>query len=194
MELSPSLYHWLVRPKWSTNKYIHRHVKEHFELDNRVLLDFGAGIGSNCTLSKPSHYFGIDPDEKRVHYAKKVYPEYSFNVFTGDRIPLEDHSVDMILIIAVLHHIPCEQIKMYMKEFQRILTLNSGAIIVMEPCFTDQKSICNWYMATHDKGKYIRNEEGYLNLFNEYGFQSKVLKKYRKCYFYNEVFFYASYI
>jgi ubiquinone/menaquinone biosynthesis C-methylase UbiE len=192
MELSPYLYHKLIRPKWSTNKHIHQNLKEHFYFENKKVLDFGSGTGANCTLCKPGNYYGIDPDLKRVNFAKRIYPDYTFNVFKKDKIPLEDYSVDIILIVAVLHHIHPEQMGTYIKEFRRVLKPNGG-IVVIEPCFTNENSISNWFMERNDNGDYIQNEEGYLNVFQNNGFKSMVLKKYRKNFFYHELFFLAHY-
>ncbi|MRH43841.1 methyltransferase domain-containing protein [Aquibacillus halophilus] len=191
MELSPVLYHKLIRPKWSTHKHIHQNVKEHFDLENKKILDFGAGTGANCALCSPSNYYGIDPDMKRISYAQRVYPEYTFNVFKDDKIQLEDSSIDIILIVAVLHHIPPVKIGLYIKEFQRILNPIEGKVIIIEPCFTNEKSISNWFMKNNDNGNHIQDEQGYLDYFERHGFMSKVLKKYRKHFFYNELFFCA---
>jgi ubiquinone/menaquinone biosynthesis C-methylase UbiE len=193
MELSPTLYHWLVRPKWSTKKHIHHHIKEHINFENKIVLDFGSGTGANCTLCKPSHYYGIEPDLKRVEFAKRVYPNFTFHAFDKNNIPLDANSVDIILIVAVLHHIHPNQIEAYLKEFRRVLKPDVGNIIVMEPCFTNEKSIANWFMGRNDNGDYIQNEQGYLNVFKKNGFKSIVLKKYRKNFFYHEIFFLADY-
>ncbi|WP_226037718.1 class I SAM-dependent methyltransferase [Aquibacillus saliphilus] len=192
MELSPALYHKLIRPKWSTQKHIHQNVKEYFDFKNKKILDFGAGTGANCSLCSPNGYYGIDPDINRINYAKQVYPEYSFEVFQDDTIQLKEFSVDMVLIVAVLHHIPPVQIETYIKEFKRILKPDEGKIIVIEPCFTNNNSFSNWFMKNNDNGDYIQGEQGYLNYFHQQGFIPKVLKKYRKHFLYNELFFCAS--
>jgi cyclopropane fatty-acyl-phospholipid synthase-like methyltransferase len=46
MPLSPRLYHSFIRPKWFTQKYIHDHITEHFQLENKKVLDFGSGTGA----------------------------------------------------------------------------------------------------------------------------------------------------
>ncbi|MBM7570756.1 hypothetical protein JOC48_001234 [Aquibacillus albus] len=33
----------MIRPKWSTDKHIYKHMRKHF--------DFGAETGANCTLT-----------------------------------------------------------------------------------------------------------------------------------------------
>jgi ubiquinone/menaquinone biosynthesis C-methylase UbiE len=192
LSLSPTTYHTLVRPKWFTKKYIQNHIEQFFDFTDKKVLDFGAGTGANCTLSSPSDYFGIDPDHGRIAFAKRRYPEYRFEVFSGEKIPADDHSFDYVLIIAVLHHIPSEIISSYVKEFKRILK-KDGKIVAMEPCFFDRCHISNWFMKRYDKGEFIRNEEEYLDYFIKENFQCTVLKKFKKCFFYNELYFTASY-
>lgn len=46
----------------------------------------------------------------------------------------------------------------------------------------------NWY----DDGDYIRYEDGYLNLFKNAEYDFQVLKRFKKCFVYNELFFHAA--
>ncbi|MGM1050686.1 MAG: class I SAM-dependent methyltransferase [Bacillota bacterium] len=191
MPLSPRMYHWFVRPKWFTNKYIHEHIKNHFHLDNKTVLDFGSGTGANCSIFKPGLYLGIEPDGKRVGLAKQLYPEHNFMTFKENRIPAQNDSIDYIFIIAVLHHIDDKQIKEYLLEFERILK-PGGKVIVMEPYLCNQKKWNNRFMNWYDDGEYIRNENSYLDLFQSAQYECQVLKKFTKCYLYNELFFFAT--
>ena len=138
-----------------------------------------------------SFYLGIDPDARRIDYARRLYPRYKFHVFDGKALPIENETVDNLLIIAVLHHIPSEEIASYMKEFKRILK-PTGTIIVMEPCLCKEKPLCNWFMKWYDNGEYIRNEEEYIRLFRDHNYDCNVIKRFRKCFLYHELFFSAS--
>ncbi|MDF2961550.1 MAG: ubiE8 [Paenibacillus sp.] len=142
-------------------------------------------------MFQPTHYLGIDPDAKRIDYARKLYPNHTFQVLLQDKpLPLDDNTVDYVLIIAVLHHISSNEIAAYMREFQRILK-PTGTIIVMEPCLCKKKPLCNYFMNWYDKGEYIRDEEGYLQLFRDSGNKCNVIKRFRKCFLYHELFFSA---
>lgn len=186
--VSPKLYHWFVRPKWVTKKYIHDHIQSRFLFDGKFVLDFGSGTGANCSIFHSSRYLGVDPDAKRIDYAKRIYPSHSFQVLDNNRLPIENESMDYILIVAVLHHISSEDIACYMEEFKRILKVN-GTIIVMEPCICKNRPLCNWFMNWYDKGEYIRNEEEYLQLFRDHDFRPEPISRFRKCFFYHELFF-----
>ncbi|MGP4040644.1 class I SAM-dependent methyltransferase [Gracilibacillus sp. D59] len=188
MELSPILYHRLIRPKWINQIYIHNRIEKHISLNNKKVLDFGAGTGVNCTLCKPEKYVGIDPDERRIRYAKRLYPDYDFDVFHNDQLTTQNHSIDVILIIAVLHHIPPEKVKNYVKQFRKILK-PGGMIVAIEPCFFEKNNICNWYMKKADNGSYIQNEQSYYDYFETEGFNCKTIQRFKKCFLYNELFF-----
>lgn len=191
MQLSPRIYHSLIRPKWLTKLYIQNHIQQHFNFSDKKVLDFGAGTGANCTLSTPEHYFGIDPDSHRIEFAKRLNNDYRFETFNGNELPSENNSFDFILIIAVLHHIPPELVHGYVKEFKRVLKPD-GRIVVLEPCLFEKSPISNWFMRSNDKGEYILSEEEYLNYFTKEKFRCQVLKKFKKCFFYNELYFSAS--
>lgn len=184
------LYHWFVRPKRPTKKYIHDHLQSRFHFDGQTVLDFGSGTGANCSIFSPENYIGVDPDQRRIEYARRIYPKHPFHVLENHRLPVDSKSIDYILIIAVLHHVSSDEIAIYMKEFKRILK-PTGSILVMEPCLDDNKPFCNRFMKWFDKGPYIRNEEDYLNLFREHNYECVVLKRFAKYRLYNELFFSA---
>ena len=190
MQISPRIYHSIVRPKWITNIYIHNKVRQHFDFSDKSVLDFGAGTGANCTLCSPHHYLGIDPDSHRIDFARRMYNDYRFMAYTGNELPVEDNSFDFILIVAVLHHIHPEMIPRYIKEFKRVLK-PKGKIVVIEPCFFERSPLSNWFMNYYDKGDYIQNEKDYLYYFTDQDFQCHVIKKFKKCFFYNELYFTA---
>jgi ubiquinone/menaquinone biosynthesis C-methylase UbiE len=189
--IAPQLYHWLVRPKWFTKHYIHRPIEQQFDLKQKTVLDFGSGTGANSTLCTPGHYIGLEPDQSRVHYSRKLYPDYNFEVLNGPQLPLDDRSIDYVMLIAVLHHIDTKQIKGYLDEFKRVLKPN-GNIIVMEPFICKENPLCNWFMQFYDKGDYLRSEAEYLKLFQN-PYQAHIIKKFKKCLLYHELFFSVSF-
>ncbi|MEQ6389695.1 class I SAM-dependent methyltransferase [Bacillaceae bacterium S4-13-58] len=190
MELSPFLYHSLVRPKWINQFYVHNRIQKRLDLSNKRILDFGAGTGANCTLCQPGKYLGIDPDEKRITLAKKLYPYYDFDVFRDDSLCVEKDSIDVILTIAVLHHISSDKLKNYVKQFRKVLK-SDGMIVAIEPCLFKKSFINNWYMKSMDNGSFIETEEFYHDLFRNEGFTCTTIQRFKKCFLYNEIFFIA---
>jgi len=190
MHLTPRLYHNLVRPRWFTKKYIHDHINTHFIIENKTVLDFGCGTGANSDICCSDHYCGIDLDMKRINFARKLYPNHTFKPFDGKSISMNDHAADIIMIVAVLHHVTNDQIKKFLNEFHRVLK-PGGTIIAIEPYLCPKRKFNNWFMKKWDNGEYIRDMDDYLSLFDKQLFDCRVLKKFRKCLLYNELFFTA---
>jgi ubiquinone/menaquinone biosynthesis C-methylase UbiE len=190
MELSPTLYRLFVRPKWFSNLFFSSTLGHSFDFNNKTVLDFGCGIGSSSFMFTPSKYIGVDCDCRRIDYARKLYPEYTFAELKNNTLPVPDHSVDYIVILSVLHHIPTEAVSEYLEEFKRVLK-PSGRIIAVEPCLFKGSSFCNFCMSNFDKGRYIRDEDGYVGIFKNSQYDTDILKRYNQLIFYNKLFFTA---
>ena len=190
MELSPILYHRLIRPDWFLERYIFSKLKDNFEFNNKKIIDFGCGVGSSSAFFPSSSYLGLDCDKRRVEYARKTNPGYDFGELVGNKLPVPDASVDYILIVSVLHHIPSKDVHEYLNEFRRVLT-NSGKILVIEPCLFKSSYLSNCYMSWFDKGKYIRNEDEYLDMFVNFNYQTQVMRRFSQLFVYKKLFFVA---
>jgi ubiquinone/menaquinone biosynthesis C-methylase UbiE len=174
MELSPHLYKYLVRPEWMVNQCINRILSNNIEFENKKVLDFGSGIGSNCFMFKNSDYIGIDCCEKRIQYARDLHPEYDFRIVKKPEIPIDHDSIDYILILSVIHHIIPEDLAGYLTDFKRILNSN-GKIIVLEPCFINHAYLTNRFIKIADRGKYVRFWYEYPEIFIENDYIVKIL-------------------
>ena len=193
MELSPRLYHWFVRPEWFSKLYMDKKLNtllRDIDFENKSVLDFGCGIGTNCSFFDSNNYMGVDCDRKRIAYARHRYKHYHFKAVSELPLPIGNNAVDYIFIMAVLHHIAPENILIILKEFHRIIKAD-GKIFIIEPYLSQNYPLNNWFMKTFDKGKYLQNEEGYLNIFKNQGYKTKAIKQFKKC-MYNELFFIAS--
>jgi len=188
MHLPPYVYQRIVRPRWLSKLFIERIILKHQNLKDKTVLDFGCGTGVSATMCNPDRYLGLDCDSQRVKYAGQAHPAYRFQVIDNYTIPVPDKEIDIILIIAVLHHISNEDIQKYAAEFCRVLKPH-GRILVIEPCFNPLYPFNNRFMKFFDNGEYIRCKEEYLQFF-EKEFHIKVLQDFRKL-FYNELFFSA---
>lgn len=188
MELSPRIYNWFVRPSWFMDLFISNTFKNEFNFDNKKVLDFGCGIGSSSLTFHPNNYLGIDCDPRRIHYARNLYSDHDFSVVNNHNLPVSESSIDYILVISVLHHIPREDLPLYLIEFRRVLKPD-GKILINEPCFFENCTFSNLYMKFLDRGKYIQSEDGYVELFQKHDYRVKIHNRYNQLYCYNKLFF-----
>lgn len=107
------------------------------------------------------------------------------------RVNACQNSFDIILLIAVLHHIPGDELTNIIKDLKRILKYPSGKIIVLEPCLFEDNLLNNYFMKLFDRGKYIRRKDEYLNLFKRHNLKIEYSEKISKIAF-KEILFSVS--
>ncbi len=189
MKISPFIYDRLIRPRFINERYLRRHIMGHFTFEDKRILDFGCGTGCNSFMFLPSQYLGVDIDRDRISYAKRVYRIYSFIVIENGPLPFRDTCFDIVFICGVLHHMSSNECLSYIREFKRILR-PSGAVIILEPCYSKNSILSNAVMKIFDDGPYIRSQHKYLALFGR-EFVTKIHGEFRTPNFYSTVLFSA---
>jgi SAM-dependent methyltransferase len=99
---------------------------------NDKVLDLGCGNGRFFDLlkGKKINYIGIDNSAALIEIAQKSHPEADFR--TGEALDLSfpDNSFDKVFSIAVLHHIPSEDLRLrFLSEAKRVL--RPGGILIL---------------------------------------------------------------
>lgn len=105
---------------WEEMKFLF----EDYLIPGERVLDLGCGNGRWFRLfqEKKVNYIGVDSSEKLIEIAKKKYPEAKFQVADALHLPFPNNFFDKIYSIAVLHHIPSEELRLgFLKEIRRVL-------------------------------------------------------------------------
>ena len=116
-----------------------------------MLLDIGSGYGHMSNFfsieSKNRQVIGIDTDSKRISVAKKtICGRTNIDFICGDIRELTDiDKVDMVIMADVLHHIPFDK----HKEFLRCLynKLKNGGIFLIRE--TNKKKSLKYYLMNY---------------------------------------------
>ena len=116
MRASPAIYNLIVHPKFFTKWFGERNLKPFFDLANKKTLEFGCGTGINSFIFDPKLYLGVDIDEQRIDYARKLCPNHCFKVVGTELAGIDEGSYDVILVAGVLHHLTDQQIQVYLKK------------------------------------------------------------------------------
>lgn len=134
----------------TTVEHLHRYAITIDFVKDKIVLDIasGEGYGSNILAQYAEKVFGVDIDEISIEASKEKYKSKNleFKVGSGDAIPLEDHSVDVVVSFETLEH--HDKHHEMMREIKRVLRVN-GILI----------------MSTPDK-KYYADEKNYKNPFH----------------------------
>ncbi len=140
-------------------QYLSRHVGVSV---NHRILEIGCGIGRDAIplaerVSPPGAYLGVDIIGRSIDWCRTNitprHPHFTFVHFdvadqlhnpggttrtTDIRIPLENKSVDRIILWSVLTHMFEQDIEHYFREFARVLKPDG---LILATCFVVDQSI-----------------------------------------------------
>ena len=103
--------------------------------DGDRVLDVGCGNGKliyEISLRAKVKAYGIDISPNMIEVCKQQYGNIDFGITSGEDLPFDDGSFDMLTICCVLHHLNNPQ--RFFAEAQRVLVAG-GILLVGEPCF-----------------------------------------------------------
>jgi len=134
----------------NTVEHLHRYGIVYPYIKDKKVLDIasGEGYGTSLMAGEAGHVFGVDISAEAIMAAKSKYTAANISFLEGaaDRIPLPDHSVDVVVSFETLeHHDRHEEM---LREIKRVLIRN-GILIMSSP----------------DK-KYYTDETGHINKFH----------------------------
>lgn len=97
------------------------------------VLDVGCGNGRilRALKGKNIKYLGVDPSDELLELAKKEHPEYNFK--KGDILELghiPEYDFDHVLAIAVIHHLPGEDLRVKALKQLRNKIKKDGVMII----------------------------------------------------------------
>lgn len=96
---------------------------DYINADDKVL-DLGCGNGRYLDLirERGGEYWGIDNSETLVKIAQHLHPQGRFAIADAFSLPFENQFFNQIYSIAVLHHIPSQELRLrFLEEAQRAL-------------------------------------------------------------------------
>jgi len=105
-------------------EHLHRYALALELVVDRTCLDIacGEGFGSSLLARKAKFVWGVDLDEACVNHARKKYVRNNLKFLAGSatKIPLEDHSIDVVVSFETIEHFG--EHHAFMREIIRVLT------------------------------------------------------------------------
>lgn len=124
------------------------------------ILDIACGQGyfSGVLAEKGADVTGTDISKELIDIAKQKYSKAKFIVSPADKIPLEDQSVDVVLIVLAIQNI--ENVKGVFEECKRVLKDQGRIFLVLNhPSFRiPDRSSWQW----SENNQMYRRVDGYL--------------------------------
>lgn len=114
------------------------HFKNHIELENKRILDWGCGPGRIIrhmpkVINNGCKFFGTDYNEKSIAWCSKNLPGIHFNKneLTAS-LPYEDDSMDVIYGISIFTHLSEQMHYDWFNELYRVLKPNGIMLLTMQ--------------------------------------------------------------
>lgn len=139
------------------------------------VLDLGCGPGTATKFFQAEVYLGIDTSVQYIEAAKRDYPLHQFDCCdfgSSYQVVRREHGrFDLVIAMGLLHHLDDRTAREYIAYCRKII--NPGGILVtFDGCLYLGQSKIRRRVVLSDRGKFIRTEEGYLDLFKNQGFKA----------------------
>jgi len=109
-----------------------RFLFDDYLIPKEKVLDLGCGNARFYPLFKEKavEYIGIDSSKDLINISKDMYPDADFRVEDALELSFPDNYFNDIYSIAVLHHIPSEELRLkFLNEAKRVL--RSGGFLIL---------------------------------------------------------------
>jgi SAM-dependent methyltransferase len=132
------------------------------------ILDLGCGTGELAPvfLKAGYDYTGIDIAPERIAYARKTFPQATFQVMDAGAISYPDGYFDQILVTGVLHHLSDDEVRRIVDEMRRLLRPGGRALVMEDIALRGSKNLLGALVHLADAGAYIRRPHEYTPLFD----------------------------
>ncbi|MDJ0749805.1 MAG: class I SAM-dependent methyltransferase [Woeseiaceae bacterium] len=100
--------------------------------DGGVAVDIGCGYGRVSQVIQDAGWsvIGVDPDEKQIEYGRRNFAGVDFRVGKLPDLPLDDHSVDLMLMQNVIRILQLMDELDALKGFGRYLQAGARVMVV----------------------------------------------------------------
>ena len=156
------LLQYLVRNKKLSNEYVNKYIKPK---EGDCVLDIGCGPADILEFLPKVKYYGFDSNCKYIDNAKKRFGgrgNFFCQELSEANIP-DNISFDIVLACAVLHHLNDAKADQLFKLSAKCLK-RGGRLVTYDGCHAENEGFISKILCSLDRGKYIRDKEGYVNL------------------------------
>ncbi|MEC0227944.1 glycosyltransferase [Paenibacillus alba] len=117
-------------------EHLQRYLSVQEIVKGKVVLDAacGEGYGSSILSETAASVTGIDISEQTIEHASKTYTNnnLTFLVASIERLPIEEHSVDVVVSFETIEHVNESLQKSFLNEIKRVLKPD-GILIISTP-------------------------------------------------------------
>jgi SAM-dependent methyltransferase len=130
---------------------------------NRIL-DIGCGPGHVLPYLPDVEYLGFDLSPQYIATARQRFPQATFVCARVSDYALPRRSYfDIVLAMGIIHHLDDgEALQLF--QIAREALRPGGQLVTLDGAFVPGQSAVARYLVRHDRGHFMRSEEGYVQL------------------------------
>lgn len=165
---NPKVYNLVTKIISFNNQGLKKYLPKLIKVDKSdCILDVGCGTGKYAIF--PCKYFGIDPNEDYINYAKEHH-QGTFLKMDGMDLKFSDNTFDFVVNISTLHHISDDATKRMVVEMKRVCK-KGGCVYIIDAVYP--KNLLGYILFKLDRGHYRRKFKELKNLVLKDNFQVK---------------------
>lgn len=132
------------------------------------VLDIGCGPAYTASYFPKSEYYGFDLSRRYIEFANSRYSSQGkFFAQLFDEAALAWlPSIDVVLMLGLLHHLDDESARQLLSLARRSMK-QGGALFTVDGVYEPGQPWITRYLLDRDRGKFVRNREGYIRLANQ---------------------------
>jgi SAM-dependent methyltransferase len=139
--------------------------------DKDRILDMGCGFGASARyLPDTVEYVGIDISEEYIASAQRSFG--SRRRFICSAIEAVDPNplggFDLAISFGLLHHLNDQGVHAALSLASKAVR-PGGRVVTIDPCYETKQPMLARFLINNDRGRFIRDSEGYRRLCLEYG-------------------------
>jgi len=166
----PAAYRWFWRAIGGPG-YIRRYVEEYVKpWPGCRILDIGCGPGTVAPYFHDVEYVGFDSSPEYIEAARRQFPGLKFVCARVSEYRPERGYFNVALALGVVHHLDdAEALQLFQMAHDALGP--GGKLVTLDGVFAPRQSPIARFLVRHDRGQFVRNEDGYVQIASR-GFPS----------------------
>jgi len=132
------------------------------------VLDIGCGPAYTAAYFPKPAYYGFDISRRYIEFANRRYGSLGrFSAQLFDEAALEWlPPIDVVLMLGLLHHLDDESAHRLLSLARRAMSPD-GRLFTVDGFYAPGQGSVTRYVLDRDRGKFVRNQEGYVRLVRQ---------------------------